>query len=76
MPLFTLLDTRGHERQLSCAGNKTFELEKSILSVGNPNWTVCALWLDTQSIIALSKLLMCYIMRIYVSHGVWNNSGG
>ena len=37
MSLFTLLDTRGHERQLSCAGNKTFELKKSVLSVGNPN---------------------------------------
>ena len=29
MPLFRLLDTRGNERQISCAGNKTYGLEKA-----------------------------------------------
>jgi len=29
MPLFTLLDTKGNERQISCAGNKVYELEKA-----------------------------------------------
>jgi len=29
MPLFTLFDTIGNERQIPCAGNETYELEKA-----------------------------------------------
>lgn len=41
-------------------------IEKCILSVCYPNWTVRAMWLDIWNIIAPSKLLRWYIMCIYI----------
>lgn len=72
MPLFTLLDTRRNERQISCAGNKTYELEKATECTLPKLSNVCLVirYLKHYSTIETLKILYHAYLHSAMAYGI------